>query len=94
MANNRMYLCYRPTGHVCFLGKRMGWGWYTAGQWDLNKKLAEFFDYIEDIVPEDASQDDFCIVHEEDPAWTWAGPHVEGEWQRIEWRNDTVKEKP
>jgi hypothetical protein len=86
VANNRMYLCFRPTGHVCFLGKRMGWGWYTASQFNLNEKLQEFFEFIEGRVPADASQDDFCIVQEEDTAWTRAEPYQEGRWQRIAWK--------
>ena len=46
MANNRMYLQYRPTGELVYLGKRMSDGWYDVPT-DLTQKLQLLFDHAE-----------------------------------------------
>lgn len=64
MANNKMYLCYRPTGRIVCLGKRMGFGWYRAVE---QKKLLEFFDQCEqDALLNHTNQDAFCLLMEDD----------------------------
>lgn len=64
MANNRMYLVYRPTGDAVFLGKRMGWGWYNTPD-DLAERVVNLFKKIEECVPDGCSQDDFAIALED-----------------------------
>jgi hypothetical protein len=59
MANNRMYLCHRPSGLAVYLGKRMGWGWYN-----VQDKLPEHLKALFAAVENEHSQDDFCVVME------------------------------
>ena len=64
MANNRMFLVYRPTGDAVFLGKRLGRGWYGTRE-DLAERIAELFHRAESAAAEGAlSQDDFGIALE------------------------------
>ena len=64
MANNRMFLVYRPTGDAVYLGKRMGWGWYGTPE-DVAERIAELFERAEKAAGEgDFSQDDFAIALE------------------------------
>ncbi len=61
MANNRMYLVFRPTGEKVFLGKRLAHGWYGVPE-DLAHRLEEMFERVQ---MEDAeSQDDFVLEFE------------------------------
>ncbi len=64
MANNRMWLVYKPTGRAVLIGKRMGFGWYTQGM-DAEKFNA-FFDECEDVADysRGIDQDDFIMVQE------------------------------
>ena len=68
MANNRMLLCYRPSGRIIGLGKRMGFGWYNAVK---KEKLDEFFAQCEqDALEVEDSQDAFCLLMENDQGLT------------------------
>lgn len=84
MANNRMFLVYRPTGYAVPLGKRMGFGWYDAPE-DLSEMMMDLFKHAEDAAIElDASQDDFVICAEEcgqgDVVLTdWSYSHKDGD---------------
>jgi hypothetical protein len=66
MANNRMFLVYRPTGDAVFLGKRMGFGWYGAPQ-DLEIRLSALFARSEEAASQNPqySQDDFLLAMED-----------------------------
>ena len=61
MANNRLYIVHKPTGKKLYLGKRMGFGWYFHGHFDLNEKIDDFFDECLG----DGDQDDFAIGMDE-----------------------------
>jgi hypothetical protein len=62
MANNRMYLVFKPTGDKVYLGKRMGYGWYNVPD-DIQQQLTNLFEVAENSYS--GSQDDFCIGMEE-----------------------------
>lgn len=76
MANNRMFLVYRPTGDAVFLGKRMGWGWYGTPA-DLAENIAELFKKAELAAGSEFSQDDFAVALESGKNQ----PHVIDKWQ-------------
>lgn len=63
MANNRMWLVHAPTGLAVFLGKRMGWGWYTMKESDTHAKLQCLYDTLEDQGYA-GNQDDFVLAME------------------------------
>ena len=60
MANNRMFLVYRPTGECVEIGSRMGWGWSHRS--DINDKINALFDRCEQNSGD--SQDDFFLAME------------------------------
>ena len=67
MANERMYLCYRPTGDAVFLGKRLASGYYGVSE-DLPEKLQALYDKAEESwFSESTGLDDFAVVFEGDP---------------------------
>lgn len=66
MANNRIFLCYRPTGRAIMLGKRMLGGYYHV---PTEKDFELFFDACEkDWIENDDSTerdlDDFVLLDE------------------------------
>jgi hypothetical protein len=61
MANNRMYLVYKPTGRAVFLGKRMGQEWYGAPE-NLGALVETLFDLSAE---EDVWSDSYELVFEE-----------------------------
>lgn len=63
MANNRMYLVFRPTGDAVLLGKRLGWGWYGVPS-DVSERIASLFEAAEGASGKEVSQDDFAIALE------------------------------
>lgn len=69
MANNRMYLVYRPTGDAVYLGYRMSRGWSTSTQnMNIQENLDVLFEkaskYADSVnLPE--AQDNFCLVMED-----------------------------
>jgi hypothetical protein len=68
MANNYLFLVYRPTGRAIQIGKRMGFGWYTHNDEDVN--LKQFYSECEQAAIDlDADQDDFVLVKESDNGW-------------------------
>jgi hypothetical protein len=80
MANNRLFLVYRPTGAAVLLGKRMGWGWYTKP--GINEAIATLFYHIERIdIPDERriypAQDDFVLCIEDGEG----APKCESAWQ-------------
>ena len=88
MANNRMYLVYRPTGDCVYLGKRMGWGWYDTPD-DVADRIRKLFEKVEAIKRDTCSQDDFAIALQ-------AGkhqPHVIHDWSFIWQRGGFVSDK-
>lgn len=58
-----MFLCYKPSGRIVELGRRMGFGWDSFKNMDLD----EFFRKCEDdCLDNDGShQDDFCLLMED-----------------------------
>ena len=75
--NNRLLLCYRPTGHAVLLGRSLAHGWQTDAS--LADKLQRLFDYLDVNAPSGASQDGlipdgqgapFCEIH-----WDYGPPH-------------------
>ena len=64
MANNYMFLCYKPTGRIIQLAKRMGFGWHTIID---NTKLETFLNDCEkDTLEFHKNQDNFCLLMEDD----------------------------
>lgn len=80
MANNRLWLVYRPTGKAVFLGKRMGYGWYHVPQ-DVKARIEALFAHVEECYP-DNSQDDFMLAMEECQAQ--GNIHVSTQWRYTE----------
>lgn len=79
MANNRMFLVYRPTGDAVFLGKRMGRGWYGTPK-DLPEKILELFRRAKEAAAASErafSQDDFAVALEHGEHQ----PHAIDKWQ-------------
>ena len=66
MANNRMFLVYRPTGDAVFIGKRMGFGWYNSNVEKVGEQILELYERAENaaLSNHDISQDDFGIAME------------------------------
>lgn len=65
MANNRMYLVYRPTGDAVYLGRRMDWGWHGTPD-DVAEKIANLLEKASDYADGlNYSQDDFAIALEQ-----------------------------
>jgi len=62
VANNRLFLAYRPTGQAILLAKRMAFGWCLAYPETVAEDLGMFFSALG--FPEGASQDDFCLCME------------------------------
>jgi len=60
MANNRMFLIHKPTKLGILLGKRMGYGWYSAPKQDEINRFYEYLAY--DLMEE--RQDDFVLAME------------------------------
>ena len=63
MANNRMYLVHVPTGLAVFLGKRMGYGWYTTKEERIGPLVQKLFDVLDQEHVE--RQDDFAVAMED-----------------------------
>jgi hypothetical protein len=77
MANNKMFLVYRPTGDAVYLGKRLAWGWYGTPK-DLAEQVLNLFEKAEKVAGEgDFSQDDFAIALEQGENQ----PNVIDKWQ-------------
>lgn len=77
MANNRMFLVYRPTGDAVMLGSRLGFGWEGTPE-DLSERIVALFEKSAKSAEAGGfSQDDFAIAME-------CGknhPHVIDKWQ-------------
>lgn len=77
MANQRMYLCFRPSGRLRFLGKHMAEGYYMAPPAET---LEAFYDKCWDDCccidanhsTSDYRQDDFILLFENDSTWNFA----------------------
>ena len=64
MANNRMFLVYRPTGDAVYLGKRMAIGWYDTPK-NVAQKIMELFEKAEQaVLCKEFLPDDFAIALE------------------------------
>lgn len=81
MANNRMFLVYRPTGDAVMLGKRMGWGWYDVPN-DISERIVQLFALAEKaaLQNENFSQDDFAVAMEH----AARQPYVLSDWHYAE----------
>ena len=62
MANNRMYLIFKPTGQRIMLAKRMGQEWYVKSE-TLEADLDAFFEtcYVLHCETPESHPDDFEI---------------------------------
>lgn len=58
MANKRLFLVHRPSGHAVYLGKRLGWGWSVSSH--VGHDIQTLFDLIESQKA-GGDQDDFVI---------------------------------
>lgn len=78
MANNRMFLVYRPTGDAVYLGKRMAHGWYGTPD-DLVERIEQLFAKVDAVsgFHGEPSQDDFAIALEQGKRQS----HVIHNWQ-------------
>lgn len=65
MANNRMFLVHVPTGLAVGLGKRMGWGWYTADAGTIGPKIQLLYDTLERDYAYEGEQDNFALAMED-----------------------------
>jgi len=72
MANNRMFLVYKPTGDAVCLGKRMADGWYDVPE-TLGAALQKLFNLVEHVGPLDA----FALAMEDG----WDNPHIVDDWK-------------
>ena len=75
MANNRMYLMHRPSRKAVYLGKRMGFGWYSVPD-DVKERIEALFEMSEKCSDQD-NQDDFCVAMEDGESATL----VDSSWQ-------------
>lgn len=75
MANNKMFLVYRPTGDAVCVGKRMGWGvvWNPTRS---KKKIELLFKKAQEASDNEYSQDDFAIALESGENQ----PHILDKW--------------
>lgn len=79
MANNRMFLIYKPSKLGVMLGKRMIMGWYKAPE---SKELERFYDYVE--ANHFDTMDDFVLAMEDCSRsdcfgdWNYSGERVNG----------------
>jgi hypothetical protein len=81
MANNRMFLVYRPTGDCVSLGKRIGFGWSNDNVRNIKEKINRLFELAElAAVDGNSSQDDFAIALESGENQ----PHVIDKWGYLE----------
>lgn len=94
MANNRIYLCYRPTGRVICIGKRFGWGWHPPYE-EMSKELDIFYRACEEDALGGSNQDDFCLLMEDASGaqlatdrWVWT------EDGGVRFVNDTLHQIP
>lgn len=77
MANNRMFLVHVPTGLAAGLGKRMGWGWYTANADTTGPGIQQLYDTLERDYAYEGEQDAFALAMEDTSGATLAT----GEWE-------------
>lgn len=80
MANQRLFLVYRPTGRFCTVGKRgLAEFWIYESQ---GKVIHEFYKlcYV-DHCEGGHNQDDFIIVRQNDPSWE--SKMIDGEWRLV-----------
>jgi len=66
MANNRMWLIYKPTGHAVCLAKRMAQGWYIIQPETLGAAIERFLDAVDKAQIEarvlcNGGQDEFAL---------------------------------
>lgn len=82
MANNRMWLIYKPTGHAVLLAKRMSDGWYLNDPDTLGTSMTRFLDAVDadqvwNKVLCSGEQDDFALGLEV----PGDNPHSFNDWQ-------------
>lgn len=64
MANNKIYLVYRPTGYAVCIGRRIGFGWSVYE--DVKEDLETLYELIEkDVLDMDTDEDDFFLAMED-----------------------------
>lgn len=79
MANNRMWLVYRPLKVGMLVGKTMNAGWYSATS---SNHLRAFYDYC---FHENRGQDpdDFELLREDQPGWNYDHSERPGNFQKF-----------
>ncbi len=79
MANDRMFLLYRPTGEAVFLGKCMGGRWYGTPE-EVHLRIETLFARAEYAWLAGAAKDDFVLLKESDKVrWRYKeGADAEG----------------
>jgi hypothetical protein len=87
MANNRLFLVFKPSGHAVYLGKRMAFGWYDTPD-DLSERIKALFEKVEEACSDNGefSQDDFAVALEVEP--DLPSPHIIHDWEFLD-RCDT-----
>lgn len=83
MADNRIYLCYKPSGRVIMLGKRLGIGYFKSPS---EEKMEKYFDACEaDYVAISSAEDpmvgvdDFILLKENDGNFTYRKGFMDAE---------------
>ena len=77
MADNRMFLCYRPLGKAVFLGKRSMGGYWLPHEDGPGKALTKLYGIAErhtDDWGHKGLDDDFVLLFESDTNWKYAKP--------------------
>lgn len=76
MAENRMFLCYKPLGLAVFLGKKSMQGWWGAPE-DLPERLTKLYESAEKHShewPDRVCADSFSLLKESNKSWKYAKP--------------------
>jgi hypothetical protein len=60
-----MFLVHVPTGLAVGLGKRMGWGWYTANAETIGPQIQLLYDTLERDYAYGGEQDNFALAMED-----------------------------
>ncbi len=80
MANNRMFLCYKPTGRAIMLGKHSGVAWHSPPQSnELDLFFDQCFDDWCDAHDESKYDENFVLLTENDPFWNYDPNWTKGE---------------
>ena len=89
MADNRMWLCHRPSGLAVFLGKRYtALGWYQPHAEITGALLEALYKAVQDFcISEQENDEDFVLLKETDDSWSY-GETLENGLRKIIFRTD------